>query len=400
MTTYAIGEKSDNSSIGSIVELPNGSYPGYAKCDGSVISAPLLSTLLSGDAHWPNVDLLLQPAGANGTTVFNNAKTGATLTNSASATVTTGPFTTATAAGFPGTGTGLTSATGGNVGEAALPISGNWTSVASNGSIFVAIGASQTSAYTSATGATGTWTARALPSTANWYKVIWTGAKFIAVAQSSTAIAVSTDGITWTAGGTLPVATGSYPYIAWNGSTYCIISFQGTNTMTSPDGVTWTNHPSVISNGSNYWGSIAANNNIFVVSNALSGYAATSPDGITWAYRTLPAGSLQWSKVIWTGTVFVMFAGANEGYGTPNSTTQCAISYDGLSWSTYNLSTTNTTAGAAVGSNGQIFTVGGGKNANSTLAQVVNTAVSGNVKLPSLPTPANDGSLRWQVRSS
>ena len=47
MTTYTFGEKPDSSAIGSIVELPTATYPGWVLCNGSTVNSSTYPTLYS-----------------------------------------------------------------------------------------------------------------------------------------------------------------------------------------------------------------------------------------------------------------------------------------------------------------------------------------------------------------
>lgn len=70
--------------------------------------------------------------------------------------------------------------------------------IASNGTIFVTVGANTAVAHTSPDGVT--WTQRTLPNSRNWKKVYWTGDKFIVLdgnATSTQYMAYSSNGTTW-----------------------------------------------------------------------------------------------------------------------------------------------------------------------------------------------------------
>ena len=109
-------------------------------------------------------------------------------------------------------------------------LTGNYTGVASSGSIFVATGLSG-ALYSSPDGQN--WTPYAVTSL-DLYGVAWTGAQFVAVGAG--VILTSPDGINWT---TRSAGTSSHLYgVTWSGSLYVAVG-EGV-IVTSTNGATWT----------------------------------------------------------------------------------------------------------------------------------------------------------------
>ena len=160
-----------------------------------------------------------------------------------------------------------------------MPISDYWQDIASNGSIFVAVGTTA-NCYTSPDGIT--WTARALPSSGYITQVEWNGTKFLAI-RETTPFFTSSDGITWTS--EAAPASGSYgKSLSWNGSVWVIVKhFSTGDIMSSPSGLagTWVSRQIPI--GSN-WNAIAVKGSRFCLTSAGSAGTYVSDDGITWTY--------------------------------------------------------------------------------------------------------------------
>ncbi len=157
----------------------------------------------------------------------------------------------------------------------ASPALGGMQSIATNGSIFVAVGIGGAIA-TSENGET--WTARTSPTASTLQKVRWTGARFLSVGANG-AFAYSADGISW-AGSTIGDGT---------------VSFHGVTEKPAPDAVI-----TVVGNGGT----------IFTAPNANLAFVQTSPAGV-------PTGQ-SLSDIIWTGRQFV--AVGNSGAVITNGT--------------------------------------------------------------------------------
>ena len=224
-----------------------------------------------------------------------------------------------------GTPAGWEAVTGGLNGfvDSTLPVSGLWTDIAWNGSVYCAIQKNSNIALTSPDGTT--WTQKTLPSSAPWSRIVWNGTVFCAIAgtgTASTACATSPDGITWTSG-TLPVSQ-LWGTLVWNGTIFVAAAKEGSSSTvaTSTDGRTWTSRTLPVAG---YCAGIAWSGTqfcaVFGWSN-LSTLALTSPDGITWTQRTLPSNAY-WQDIVWNGVEFFAIA---MGTG--------ASSADGITWTT------------------------------------------------------------------
>jgi len=109
-------------------------------------------------------------------------------------------------------------------------LTGNYTGVASSGTIFVATGLSG-ALYSSPDGQN--WTQHAVTSL-DLYGVAWSGEQFVAVGAGI--ILTSHDGLTWT---TRSAGTSSHLYgVTWSGTQFVAVGAGAI--VTSPDGATWT----------------------------------------------------------------------------------------------------------------------------------------------------------------
>jgi hypothetical protein len=195
--------------------------------------------------------------------------------------------------------------------------SGNWQSIAWNGTVFCAIVKNSATAATSSDGVT--WTLRTLPVSLNWASIIWNGTVFCAVAMSSSQSIVSTNGIDWTIG-TMPVSANWYD-VAWNGTVFCAIVYGPTTVAaTSTNGIVWTPRTMPVNE---YWSAIASNGSIFCAIITGHNKAYTSSDGVTWTAQTLPA-STGWSDIAWNGSVFCIIQASDL--------TTAATSPNGIAW--------------------------------------------------------------------
>lgn len=216
----------------------------------------------------------------------------------------------------------------------ALQATQNWTSVATNGTSFVAVGSlsdgtattigaysadgltwsnnTMTSAIwrtvTYGAGAanryvavssttlsnwdadgTGTWTNGGAMTSANYLGLAWNGTRFFAVSGSSTVSMYSTDAVTWTTGAVLANSTSTG--VAWDGTNFVIVSTTNSvNTSRTPNGSTAVTNTTMASTLANNWVAICANGTTLVaVSNSsnLRSAAMTSTDsGANWTLRT------------------------------------------------------------------------------------------------------------------
>src|SRR5574343_43152 len=142
-----------------------------------------------------------------------------------------------------------------------------------------------------------TWTARTLPATGEWRSIAWNGSVFCALSFGSNQAATSPDGITWTAR-TLP-SIGEWRGLAWNGSVFCA-TCNSNIAATSPDGITWTARTLPVSAS---WRGLVWNGSVFCAVASGTDQAATSTDGITWTARTLPS-SADWYSIAYQNPPF------------------------------------------------------------------------------------------------
>ncbi|HEX7642090.1 MAG TPA: DUF4214 domain-containing protein [Burkholderiaceae bacterium] len=126
-------------------------------------------------------------------------------------------------------GNGLFTSSDGNV-WSVNSLTGNYTAVASSGTLFVATGLGG-ALYSSPDGQT--WTQHKVTSQ-DLYGITWSGKQFVAVGAGI--IVTSPDGITWTAR-TSPTANHLYG-VVWSGAKFVAVGDDAV--VTSPDGVSWT----------------------------------------------------------------------------------------------------------------------------------------------------------------
>jgi len=265
----------------------------------------------------------------------------------------------------------------------------NFTSIASNGARFVAVGGGG-NVLTSEDGIT--WTSRSSGKTTDRWGVAFNGTVFASIGDNtldgdgdSTSTVSSPDGLTWT-----PRSTGdnirTYFGLGTNGSSFVAVGEEGT-TLYSANGTSWSTHFSDATSilrdvawaGTHYvavgdngviltspdgqnWTSrssgtlnqliaVAWNGALIVAATGDSLY--TSPDGIVWTPRVTGTGSTFFG-LTWNGTLFV-----GVGYaGTIQTST------DGLNWTVQtspaleniNAVAWNGTRFAAVGNEGLVLT--------------------------------------------
>lgn len=231
------------------------------------------------------------------------------------------------------------------------------TSLASNGSVFVAIEVPENNnlesgAILSSTDGI-TWTARSEGSAFNLRSVIWAHGLFVTVGDSGT-ILTSPDGITWTArsSGTTARLSG----VIWGSNKYLAYGIGQQNiALSSPDGKSWTiatlnfSYPdySYIPNEAIAWG-----NSKFVTIGNDSIY--TSTDGLTWTssyQNSLNVGGSIYS-IIWADSQFI--AAANNLLTSP----------DGITWKNRGELNSNISNGLTWG-NGKFIVAAAGNNLTS-----------------------------------
>ena len=183
----------------------------------------------------------------------------------------------------------------------------NWTSVAWNGALFVAVSSTGTGnrVMTSPDGIA--WTSRTSAADYSWISVTYSPELqlLVAVADSTgvgNRVMTSPDGIAWTLR-TTP-ADLLWRAVTWNGSIFCAVSGSTAGVMTSLDGVVWTQGTMPNTNTSRC---IAWNGVVFAVGQINAGVAnrvATSRDGFTWtAGEGIPDNN--WTGICAAGATFV-----------------------------------------------------------------------------------------------
>ncbi len=164
--------------------------------------------------------------------------------------------------------------------------------------------------------------------------------------------------------------------VIWTGSFF--IAVGGTKCATSPDGITWTNRPGFTSA---FTGGVANaigwNGSTLVVVGGQPKCVVTSADnGVTWTARTVSdsvfAQSLLGpSKILWTGSKFVVIGSGGAG----NGTAQCMTSSDGITWSGSNLSSIAgvNNMGQGLAWNGSVLFYNGIENTGASCAGATST---------------------------
>ena len=218
------------------------------------------------------------------------------------------------------------SAPGFTAAASTLPASRQWTSVAANGSIIVAV-ALDTNSVAYSTNDGGVWSTTTLPTTALWTKVKYVGGVFMAFASNGDA-ARSTDGISWSAM-TMSSVT-EWRDVTYGNGKWVAVAAGGTKAAYSTNGTTWT--ASTLPEGAD-WNSVEYGKGKYVATalsdSSVSGAAvAYSTNGTTWTVGTLTMGS--YSLAYGNGR-FVALSGGYAG------ATEVAISFDGITWTEYTI---------------------------------------------------------------
>lgn len=217
----------------------------------------------------------------------------------------------------------------------------NWNSIASNGTIWVAIAQSGATSYSS----NGiTWTiGGTLPTATAWYDVTYANGYFVAVSQKTSGASISaysTNGVTWTTGGTMG-STGQFLTVATNGSGQFVSVAQNSATAAAStnNGIGWTAY--TLPSSQNWCGiTYGAGTYVIVAGNSTpSAVAAYSTNGISWTAVTLPTSS-RWVSVSYGNNRFVAVSvtgqvvySTNGITWTASATTVLSSAYTGLGWS-------------------------------------------------------------------
>jgi hypothetical protein len=204
----------------------------------------------------------------------------------------------------------------------ALPSESQWTSVAANGTVYVAVGLAINTAAYSTDGQT--WLTTNLPTTGLWTKVRYVNGQFMAFAEQGKA-ARSLDGLTWQSM-TMPVSNVDWRDVAYGAGKYLAVANGGTSAATSVDGIIWVGQ--TLPEGAE-WNSVQFGKGKFVVA-AQSDSTITnllySSTGLTgsWTIGSVPSGI---TALAYGNNRFIALAG---GYIGANSAYH---SVDGMSWS-------------------------------------------------------------------
>jgi collagen type VII alpha len=175
------------------------------------------------------------------------------------------------------------------------------------------------------------------------YTVAWNGSIWVLGGQNI--IAYSSDGINWTesTSGSLVFAASVCNVVAWNGSIW--VAGGSSKLAYSYDGINWQG----MDTGGASITTIAWNGVLFIASLSNLDIIAYSYDGRVWATSLIP---YRFKALAWNGTMFV-------GGGLTNATAVIAYSYDGLTWFTAASGITNLTSCNTVAWNGSLWVAGG-----------------------------------------
>lgn len=238
-----------------------------------------------------------------------------------------------------------TTTLGATIGGVARTLQG-WQDIASNGSIFVVVGANDAASankgcVTSSDGIT--WTVRNIPSPAGyvWTNVIWNGSIFCAIGYRNSggerASATSSDGITWNflntaTNATSPVPGGGLAYGSGKFISIAAGSLGTTNFATSTNGLNWTAATSGSGGSTNdlVINSLVYGSGKFVAVGeeiALGSNSMYSIDGITWTIPSSSNPDTAIYSVIWDGSVFRSVTNSSYTF----------ISSDGITFAGYNI---------------------------------------------------------------
>ena len=205
-----------------------------------------------------------------------------------------------------------------------MPNNRQWTSVASNGTRYVAVALDTAATAYSADGAT--WLAGTMPSQALWTKVKYVGGVFMAFATGGQA-ARSTNGISWSS--MTMTATAEWRDVAYgvvNGvGTWVAVAAGGIRAAKSTDGTTWSTFN--LPEGAE-WNSIEFGKGKFVttaLSDSSTGVAIayTNSTATAWTLGSIAQGSY---SLAYGNNTFVALSGGYAG------ATEVSTSKDGITW--------------------------------------------------------------------
>jgi len=219
------------------------------------------------------------------------------------------------------------SAPGYSATSGSMPSSIQWSSIASNGTVYVATALGVNYAVYSADAVN--WTNRTLPTTALWTKVRWVKDRFMAFGTNGAA-AYSLDGIIW-ASMSMPVQSGpalgvqDWRDVAYGNGTWIAVATGGAQAAISSDGVTWG---SVTLPEGAEWNAIAYGAGKFVTvafGDSTTANTAYSTNGVSWQLGAISGGL---KDITWGNGKFVAIAGGYVGASS------FYTSLDGVSWTT------------------------------------------------------------------
>ena len=207
-----------------------------------------------------------------------------------------------------------------------LPSLRQWTSVAANDQIIVAVGLdTNVVAYSVDDGAS--WSSTTLPAVALWTKVKFVNGIFMAFASNGL-VARSTTGTSWTA--MTMSSTAEWRDVTYGEGKWVAIAAGGTTAAYSTDGTNWI--ATTLPEGAD-WNAVEYGKGKFVTTalsdSSISGTAtAYSDNGISWTAGTLTQGSY---SLAYGNNRFVALSGGYTG------ATEVSISFDGITWTEYTI---------------------------------------------------------------
>ena len=213
-----------------------------------------------------------------------------------------------------------------------VAILNNVNGIASNGSMWVAVGAgvNATSIAYSYDGIF--WNPASVVNIFSIaYGVAWNGSTWVAVGSGQYTLAYSPDGINWTGSYNSTNIFSNYAFdVAWNGTTWVAVGGGINSIAYSTDGINWngvSNSASsiFISNGRG----VAWNGLIWVAAGSGNNSMAYSPDGINWTGSNNSTGIISSSGmgIAWSGSLWVAVGAYNGQSGY-----LIAYSADGNNW--------------------------------------------------------------------
>jgi uncharacterized phage protein (TIGR02218 family) len=236
--------------------------------------------------------------------------------------------------GGSGTGAAAYSDTQGRAWTSANLPSGTWVSVCFGNGLFVAVGGDGT--YILASSPDGvTWTSRTVSGGGALYDVKWNGSVFVAVGASGNSY-WSSNGTTWTAA-SMPTVNGSNVYraVGWSPSLglWLATGHNGASATAASAATSWTgrgidtaNNPELTSVA---WSDALG---LFLVAGFDKVYALR--DGIAWS--AVPFTGMNQLTVVWGGRVALVMGSATTGAMRD----ALAYSFDGLAWTILDVAAT------------------------------------------------------------